>query len=495
MYYPCNAHGLWVKLYPQLQPPIIPNHMPAVPSRILLVSANKVTHPYPVFPLGLAFLEAALKAAGHEVRIHDQLMHPDKDLAGNLAWAECVGLSLRNVDNVSATAPVSYLEGYRDLLRSIRRRTRLPLIAGGPAFSIFPVEFMQSLDLEFGISGEAEEAIVKWVRALKGQGRMEDVPGLLWRTGDGNVRHNPPAAIEPKALPSPRPDPEWIRSYLKAGGMLNAQTQRGCAFHCTYCTYPWIEGRRYRHREPDTVVAELRHLHDAGARYVFLADSVFNTSRHHVEAICNKILDTGLRIQWGCFARPANLDGGLLDLMIRTGLRHIEFGSDSFCDATLESYGKSFRFDEILEVSRMVARRRVHACHYIIFGGPGESEDTIRETIANARHLPDAPIFAFSGMRIYPHTPLHRQSGDPRTPAELLEPAYYSPPGLEDETRERLVREGTRDNPNWFLSDHADNNAALIARLRRKGKQGPLWEYLVVSRRLWQEIHPPTDQP
>lgn len=91
-------------------------------------------------------------------------------------------------------------------------------------------------------------------------------------------------------------------------------------------------------------------------------------------------------------------------------------------------------------------------------------------------------------MRIYPHTPLYQQSGERRSAAELLEPAYYTPEGLADQDRERAIREYTRDNPNWFLSDHADNNEALTTRLRKKGKQGPLWEYMAISRRLRQDL-------
>ena len=68
--------------------------------------------------------------------------------------------------------------------------------------------------------------------------------------------------------------------------MMNIQTQRGCALHCCYCTYPLLEGRTYRRRPPESVVEELASLERHGARYVFFVDSVFNTSVDHVTAIC-----------------------------------------------------------------------------------------------------------------------------------------------------------------------------------------------------------------
>ncbi|HSH09926.1 MAG TPA: lipid biosynthesis B12-binding/radical SAM protein, partial [Oceanipulchritudo sp.] len=405
-------------------------------SRILLVSANRMTNPYPVFPLGLAFLEAGLKEAGYSVRIWDQLIHPLEELWQGLDWADAAGISLRNVDNVSSTAPEGYLDEYVQLLGMIRERSQLPLLAGGSAFSIFPAEMLDSLGLKWGIQGEAEKAIVQWLAALNGDSSMEEVPGLLYRNGDGSIRQNPQVVIPAEEIPSPRPDHALVAAYLKRGGMMNVQSQRGCAFRCTYCTYPWIEGKCYRHRNPEDIVEEIRHLQAAGTRYVFFTDSVFNTSPRHVQAVCEAIIRGKLGIEWGCFARPQNLDGDLLDLMIEAGLRHIEFGSDSFCDTTLQTYGKSFRFKDILQASETAASRKVHACHYIIFGGPGETEATIRETVANSKLLPDSPIFAFSGMRIYPHTPLFGQSGTEKSPAELLDPAYYSPDELPAAERE-----------------------------------------------------------
>lgn len=453
-------------------------------NRLLLVSANRVTNPYPVFPLGVAFLEAALLKAGFAVRIWDELIDNFESLADGLSWASYVGISLRNADNVSASSPRSYINDYKKLLAEIRRLSDKPIIAGGSAFSIFPEELMEELQLDWGLIGEAEASIVQWISAMNGNRPLNQVSGLLYRNDRGVIERVPAVTLLPEAIPSPRPSMQWIQAYIQSGGMLNAQTQRGCALHCTYCTYPWIEGRCYRHRSPRNLVAELRHLQQAGVRYVFLTDSVFNTTRNHVEAFCKAIIKADLRIDWGCFARPRNLSADLLDLMIEAGLKHLEFGSDSFCDVTLKSYGKSFRFSDILEASEVAASRKVHTCHYIIFGGPGETEETIRETVSNSKRLPDAPVFAFSGMRIYPHTPLQKEAGSKQSAKELLEPDYFHLEALPDDRREQIIAECTRGLANWFLNDHADDNNKLTRQLRERGKQGPLWEYLPVSRRL-----------
>ena len=458
--------------------------MPIDAPRMLLVSANKMTNPYPVFPLGVAYLQAALEKAGNEVRIWDQLIHSKERLHKYLQWADAIGISMRNVDNVSSTSPVGYMQDYVELLAEIRSQSQAPIIAGGSAFSIFPEEMLEILKLDWGILGEAEDAISSWLTAVQSSQCPRQIPGLVYRTEDGEIRSNPTAVIPPGRIPSPRPDGDWIKAYLDGGGMLNTQTQRGCALRCTYCTYPWIEGKQYRHRSPEDIVAELVHLEKFGTRYVFFTDSVFNTSPKHVKAVCEAILRSGLRMDWGCFARPKNLSEDLLDQMIEAGMKHIEFGSDSFCQETLKSYGKSFSFEDIMKASECAASRNVHACHYIIFGGPGETESTIKQTVQNSNLLPDAPIFAFSGMRIYPHTPLIHETGVKKTSHELIDPTYYTPDSLAVSRREKIIREATAGLPNWFLSDHSDETSQLTARLRKRGKQGPLWEYLAISRRM-----------
>jgi radical SAM superfamily enzyme YgiQ (UPF0313 family) len=451
--------------------------------KVLLVSSNKTTNPYPVYPLGLSFLHAALEEHSYEVRLWDCLVHKEALLDEYLEWAEAIGISLRNVDNVSFKSPVDFTEEHASLVIRIRDKSDAPIIIGGSAFSIFPVQFMDRLKVNWGIQGEAEIALPALFRAWNQKRSYHDIPSLVFRDESGRVRTNPTGMISGDQIPSPRHDPALIRAYLELGGMLNVQTQRGCPLKCTYCTYPWIEGRRYRHRKASDVVDEMRHIQKHGGRYIFFTDSVFNTTRRHVESICQSIIDSGLKMEWGCFARPKALDDKLLDLMVEAGLKHLEFGSDSFSPTTLKTYGKSFSFSEIQEASKVAARKKIHTCHYIIFGGPGETKETILETVKNSLALPSAPIFAFSGMRIYPHTPLANLTEN-REEKALTKPVFFTPAPLGDAERERIIRDATKDLPNWFLSDHADDNAEFTKKLRKKGKEGPLWEYLSISRRL-----------
>ena len=269
--------------------------------------------------------------------------------------------------------------------------------------------------------------------------------------------------------------------------MLNVQTQRGCGFRCGYCTYPLIEGRQHRRRPPEMVAEEFAQLQRLGARYVFIVDSVFNSSARHVTEVCEAILRRKVKLSWGCFLRPQGLTADLMKLMARAGLSHIEFGSDSFCDEVLAAYQKDLAFDDILHSSELARQQNMDCCHFLICGGPGETRETLARGFANSQRLKGAVILAVVGTRIYPGTRLFEQAvseGQISRDADLLTPKYYLAPGLTEEAVFAQLQEFARLSPNWIVGDPAPGYASLVERLRQRGVVGPLWSYFAMLQRI-----------
>ena len=283
-------------------------------------------------------------------------------------------------------------------------------------------------------------------------------------------------------------DPRVLQAYAQYGSLPGIQTQRGCPLKCCYCTYPVIEGRRSRFRSGEAIVDELRQMSAHGIRYVFFVDSVFNTKTSHVVETCEAILRAKLDLQWECFLRPGGLTKELLQLMQRAGLRHIEFGSDSFSDTTLASYGKNLKFSEIHEASQLAHSVGVQYSHFLILGGPGETADTVEETLSRATTLPAAFFFATIGMRIYPDTDLWKQFAPERqgeTAADYLEiPRFYLAPGLPAQGLHTRLRELQRTASNWIVGDPPVAFAQALTKLRKRGVRGPMREYVDLLQRL-----------
>ena len=461
-----------------------------MPARVLLLSANRCTAPDPVFPLGLAHINAALRRAGHETLWLDRLSN-----AGRLAETlpqfqpDLVGISLRNIDDVLIRQQEKFYDELAPFIATIRRHSRAPVVLGGSGFSIFPEELLKLTGADYGIAGEGAPGILALLDTLRGGGDFNRVPGLVHRR-DGKIVINPsvPGPLDLPLTEADRPA-EIAATYLKASDTLNLQTQRGCPLLCCYCTYPLIEGKSHRRRPPEIVAAELESLKRQGAKFVFIVDSVFNSSPRHVEEICAAILRRNLSISWGCFLRPRGLTAELMDLMARAGLTHIEFGTDSFSDVTLKTYAKQFTFEHVFASSELARERKIDYCHFLICGGPGETMATLQEGFENSRRLKNTTFMAVVGMRIYPGTPLFARAvaeGVILPDADLLAPAYYLPPGLTADMIFARLGEFARQSPSWIAGDPQPGYLELIRRLRRRGVAGPLWSYLPTLQRLWQ---------
>ena len=466
-------------------------------SRVLLISVNQYDFPHPVFPLGLAHVDAALRRAGHQTRVVDLNLNPPpfREIAAEFK-PDLVGLSLRNIDDTLIRNRQTFFGVLTKVCRDVRRATSAPVVLGGSGFSIFPERLLLLSEAEFGIQGEGERPLLALLEALRNGGDVRQIPGLVFRAGDrvvANAREERTAAEE---IAIPERSAELTDFYLQHSSLLNIQTQRGCALQCCYCTYPLLEGRKYRRRPPEAVGEELARLQRSGARYVFIVDSVFNTSPTHVRQFCEEVLRRDLHLQWGCFLRPQHLTAELMKLMARAGLRHVEFGSDSFCDPVLAAYGKQLTFDDIFHSSELARREGVAYAHFLICGGPGETRDTLQVSFENSRTLQGAIIMARVGMRVYPGTPLfdrlcREQPGFART--DLLRPYYHLSPALKEAELFAQLRAFTRRSPNWIIDDPPPAYFAMAERLRARGTVGPLWSYLAILQRWGKSLADPAE--
>jgi radical SAM superfamily enzyme YgiQ (UPF0313 family) len=466
-------------------------------SRILLVSTNRYTVPEPVFPIGLAHLSAALQRAGHDTRWVD-FNADSTSLSEVLAeyHPDYVGVSVRNIDDVLIRTRETYTDGLDEITETIRKTNPCPVILGGSGYSIFPEQLLKQANADYGIRGEGEDCFPSLVSALAEGRDVSSIPGLVYRKAENIVSNPGKTWRDTDGLAATDRPVHLVDHYLKNGGMLNVQTQRGCAHRCCYCTYPLIEGRANRQRPPEIVAEEMAQLEKQGAKYIFIVDSVFNSSPLHVVEICEAILRRNLKIRWTCFLRPHGLTSTLMELMARAGLAHIEFGADSFCDSVLDAYGKRFTFDDVLQSSELAREHHVDFCHFLICGGPGETRETLEISFANSQRLKDAIIMAMPGMRIYPGTSLHERSlreGLITTETDLLKPAYYLAPGLTEKDVFESLHRFSALSPNWITGDPSPIYTRLVEQLRRRGVIGPLWSYFSMIQRLWPDASSKSD--
>lgn len=458
--------------------------------RVLLVSANRERIPDPIFPLGLAYVAAATRAAGHRVAVADLCFgrHPLRDLKQQVRQfqPDVVGLSLRNVDNAAYPRTVDYLAGHRAVVETLRAITGAPVVLGGSGFSIMPEAYMRVLDGDWGIAGEAETSFVALLAALEAGIDPASVPGVIGRQAPTGSVALYPQSDSTSTTPATGLRPERglfdYPRYIRRGGMGNIQTKRGCVFKCSYCTYPLLEGTRFRAREPEAVVDEIAALmHDYGQHPLFFVDSILNFPRGHVEAICEAILRRNLKLRWSCYATPLKLDRHQAQLMARAGCEGIELGTDAVDDGQLQRLGKSFDAAVAERANRYCMEAGLRVCQTLIFGAPGETGASIRATCAALQRMQPTAVVAMTGVRLYPGTPLTAalaRAGRIREQDIGLLPTFYIEPAVAGFLPDYL-RQQARQAGNWVLPGLAAPILPGTQRvLRGLGVSGPLWRLL-----------------
>jgi len=459
--------------------------------RVLLVSANREHLPDPIFPLGLAYIAAAVSKAGHHIDVADLCFgsHPLDELRKQVAdfQPDVIGLSLRNVDNAAYPLTVDYLVLHREVVDVLHAASNAPVVLGGSGFSILPQDYMSELDGDWGIVGEGERAFVNLLQALEQNLDPSNIAGVV--SPASKTKTSPGQSLQPQrplnwaeAL-RPLRDPFDYARYIRRGGTGNIQTKRGCVFKCSYCTYPLLEGNRFRARDAIDVVDEIEKLQlDYGPHPIFFVDSILNFPRGHVEAICEEILrrklPQRLKLRWSCYATPIKLDQRQAQLMADAGCEGIELGTDAVDDEQLARLGKSFDAEIAQRANRYCMEAGLKVCQTIIFGAPGETEDSVRATCKALREMNPTAVVAMTGVRLYPGTPLTKsliEQGKIATEDVGLLPTFYIDPAVKD-FLPRFLQQQAYETGNWVLPGLVEPIQPISQRLLRKlGVAGPLW--------------------
>ncbi|MGO9614595.1 MAG: lipid biosynthesis B12-binding/radical SAM protein [Dissulfurispiraceae bacterium] len=452
--------------------------------KILIISANREREPYPVAPIGASYVAGALRKEGHETRVLDLCFEENPDTAiMNIISDFCpdiIGLSIRNIDNVTYGKSVYYMPAIKGVVETIKQTTDAPIVAGGSGFSIFPEETLRYLSLEIGILGEGEQAFVRFVDAFQNGDSLDSVPNFC-RVRNGLFTINQISYSGGFSVP----DRSLLDNskYLELGGMGNIQTKRGCPFSCTYCTYPAIEGFKLRVRDAAEVADELQEARGRdGIDYIFFVDDIFNFPEEHAMAVCEEMIRRDVKMDWTCFATPFGMSREMATLMKRAGCKGVEFGTDGGSEKTLAALGKCFTPGDVVHAADCCRSVDLPHAHYIIMGGPGEDMTTIEETFSLFEHIKPTAVIALIGVRIYPNTRMRQRAvedGIIQEKNSLFKPEFYLTRAMDAGTLVKTIAGYAADRFNWIvpaLDIHCD--ADLLALLRKRGHRGPLWDLL-----------------
>lgn len=404
--------------------------------KVLLISANTETINMPVLPLGMASVAAAAEQGGHNVSLLNLL--ESLDISADIRDAiqqgqpDIVGISVRNIDDQSMDDPRFFLDPVRQIVHECRINTGVPVVLGGAGYSIFPLEVLEYTGADYGIQGEGEDAFCGLLECIAARRDPATVAGVHTR---GSGRENPPRSdghldAFPLPLPSVHID---IPMHPEEALWFPYQTRRGCPMECSYCSTPLIEGARLRFRKTDAIVDNIRRFAEKGVRRFYFVDNIFNIPESYAKDLCNAIIAADLSIRWRCIVYPTRISDSLAAAMARAGCEQVAFGYESGSPEVLSRLGKQFSPDEVALASHTLRRHSIGQMGFLLLGGPGETYETVKETLAFSDSLPLDALKITTGIRIYPRTPLAAEAlreGLLTETDNLIMPRFYLRPEM-----------------------------------------------------------------
>jgi radical SAM superfamily enzyme YgiQ (UPF0313 family) len=455
--------------------------------RVLLISANTEKLPDPVFPIGAAYMAAVAARHGHAVDTLDlcflDALQPALDAKVDAVDPQVIGISLRNLDSSSYPLNTSYIDDYRALVTALRARSPAPIVLGGAGFTVMPRTILEYLGADVGVVGEGELAFPWVLQQYVDGAALAATPEYRCERVNGGVLVTPVARIKHLDLTGmPMRERFDMDTYYQRGGALNIQTKRGCYFECVFCSYPLIEGSKVRLRSAEAVVDEMQMTREThGVRHWFFVDNIFNLPMRHAKDICEAIAARRLDIEWSGYLNPKFIDDELCRLMAASGCKAIEFGTDSGSAAMIANLKKEFDADDLRRASALCHKHGLKFCHSLIFGGPGETLQTVSETIDLMDEVRPTAVIAMTGIRILPGTgmvEIARRDGQIDDDDNLLYPRFYISPNLGGALIER-IESHARAHANWIAPGKGiKTDVQVLQRLRERRIRGQLWRLL-----------------
>ena len=425
--------------------------------RVLLISANTEQINMPVLPLGLACVAASVQGAGHEMQMLNLMMQTDTRQALKEAIVgfnpEIIGISVRNIDDQMMENPKFLLEGVKDVIRSCREFSGATIVLGGAGYSIFPQASLDFLEADVGIQGEGESVFLTLLERLGENKGLSEIPGLFLAGQDPQGEREYIKRLTD--LPLPLPDIHLSTpSALKGQEIwIPFQTRRGCPLDCSYCSTATIEGRTIREHDPQKVVDIISKYAEAGFDHFFFVDNTFNLPNSYAGTLCEKLISAKQKITWRCLLYPWKVDVNLVEKMAAAGCKEVSLGFESGSAKVLARLNKKFNLDDVRQISNTLKDYGIRRMGFLLLGGPGETRETVNESLEFADSLNLEALKITIGIRIYPYTPLAEtalKEGLIKADDNLLFPRYYMGKDLEGWLRE-TVNAWRESRPHWIM--------------------------------------------
>ncbi len=342
-------------------------------------------------PLGIYYLASAAHAAGHTVGVIDA------EATGKTILGVAADVAAFRPDIVGISTTTVAFSHALETAREIKDRLpELIVVFGGTHVTLAMETVVKRAEVDFAVVGEGELTLVELLDNLDRGEKIESIPGLAY-SKNGAIVYNPPRKFIPDldqvlfpaydlvpdfSLYTPPP------SNYRQLPVANIITSRGCPNKCTFCGHSAF-GHVLRQRSPENIAAEIELLYrQYHIREIAFVDDTFTINADRIRVLFRILEKKGIRIPWTCMSRINTVNMEILTFMQAHGCWHISFGIESGNPDILRLIRKQISIDETRKVIQWCHQLGIRTKGFFIVGHPGETIDSIEQTIQLAVDLP-----------------------------------------------------------------------------------------------------------
>ncbi|MHC4872335.1 MAG: B12-binding domain-containing radical SAM protein [Planctomycetota bacterium] len=343
-------------------------------------------------PLGLAWIAAVLEQEKHEVEILDtHALRMDHDKIREELQ------SRGKYDIYGITATTALIRSALQISKNIKQLFSDTItVLGGVHPTVLPEEVIKDSNVDIVVRGEGEHTLLEIADGKP----LTEITGITYRDGE-EIIHTPERELiaDLNDLPLPAYHLLPMDKYHPAAGAAknlpatSMLATRGCPGRCTFCYR--IFGPRLRVRKGERIAEELKLLYDKyGIREICFYDDTFTAVKKEIRAFCECLKEMKLDLTWNCFSRVDSVDEEILKLMKETGCHQVMYGIESGSEKILTNIGKRADLEKAIRAVKLTQEAGLDVRAAFMLGNPGETKETIEETINLAIRLnPELAIF------------------------------------------------------------------------------------------------------
>jgi len=354
--------------------------------------AFKISSPKIREPLGLEYIASAIKEEGYSVDLLMQTEPFDKFLEKISSYqSSIIGISCMTY-NINTGLKIA---------EAIKRENPETITIFGGEHPSADISIIKNDNVDFVVYKEGEETIKDLLSYLsRGKPKLEEIRGVIY-SDRSQIKINLPRERirNPDNLPFPLRKKQIITKCVDHGiaypppseqkGHIMVLYSRGCIFNCSFCSSPYMWGRKVIYRTPQNVLDEIEScIEEFGTNYVFFADFTFNANKRKVYELCNEIKKRKLNLDWCCQARADLIDEEFIKKTAETGCRRISLGVESLDNYSLEKLNKKEDIETIIRSLELTNRYGILTRASYILGFPWQTRKDLEKIKERIKIIP-----------------------------------------------------------------------------------------------------------